>query len=63
MDTSDSVRCGLPSNKGLKIITVPGGLYRVKNLGGGVPPVGMGGMHTELARLQEAVRAYNQKVK
>ena len=63
MDVSDKVRCGLPGNKGLKIIPVPGGLYQVRNLAGGQPPSPMGGWHTELARLQELVYQYNKQVK
>lgn len=63
VDASDRIRCGLPGNKGLKIEPVPGGLYRVRNLAGGIPPHGLGGLHTELTRLQEQVTLYNSKVK
>jgi len=62
-DVSVNIRCGLPDNKGLKIIPVPGGLYKVRNLAGGVAPAPMGGMHSELSKLQDRVLAYNQQVK
>lgn len=57
------VRAGLKDNQGLKIYPVPGGLYMVRNLAGGVPPAPLGGLHTELKTLQEKVLAYNQQVK
>ena len=57
------IRCGLPNNKGLTIETVPGGLYRVRNLAGGVAPSPMGALHNELSALQQMVLEYNLKVK
>ena len=63
VDGFDKVRCDLPGNKGLKILTVPGGLYKVKNLAGGTAPAPMGGMHSELKTLLDNVYAYNKKVK
>ncbi len=62
-DVSDKIRCGLAGNKGLKIITVPGGLYTVKNLAGGIAPSPMGQKFSELGMLQDLVLAYNLKVK
>lgn len=63
VDGIDQVRMGLPSDKGLKIEPVPGGLYRVRNLAGGVAPAPMGGLHNELQSLLRLVRDYNSKVK
>lgn len=62
-DYSTKIRAGLPGNKGLKIVPIPGGLYRVSNLAGGEPPAPMGGMHTDLGKIQKLVWDYNLKVK
>ena len=63
VDFSTKIRMGLPGNKGLKIVPIPGGLYRVSNLAGGEPPAPMGGMHTDLGKIQKLVLEYNSKVK
>jgi hypothetical protein len=62
-DSSVKIRCGLPNDKGLKVETVPGGLYRVRNLAGGVPPAPLGGLHTDMQMVHKLVLKYNQQVK
>ena len=47
---------------GLKIMPVPGGLYKVKNMDGGIPPAPMGALWNDLEKLQILVEEYNQKV-
>jgi len=46
---------------GLEILTVPGGLYKVKNRDGGIPPLHLNGTYNELKWLQDEVAAYNKR--
>lgn len=59
MVTASGGGTGKTAHLGLVIDPVPGGLYKVRNRGGGTPPAEFAGMWTTRSDIKRRVDAYN----
>ena len=51
---------GETGHLGLAVISVPAGLYKIKNMAGGKPPKFMQGLYTSRTEAENLVKAYNE---
>lgn len=45
----------------MAVISVPAGLYKIKNMAGGKPPKFMQGLYTSRTEAENLVKAYNEE--
>jgi len=58
-DSDSDVGAASTAHLGLEIVTLPNGLYKVKNKAGGTPPKQFKGMFTGLGRMTKKINDYN----